>query len=426
MTDMNKLYFKNLIADLLHHKIFTGACMIFCAALCVFAGYDKVSDKEKLAEYNSCLEEYDKVIADVEQSLSLASDQVAEMQEYVDKSIFMQLDAQNIQSASVQYAINTEANLGNIFNALIYYVNEGGLRESLGDEYPQLDVKYWKDVVGCATGGNVFSITVSHYDAEKTKAMLDVIKQRLTNQVPVIAQTEGDFTFTEISTSYYVRADVNVTNAQINHLNTLKGYVSNRADFTNRLISSQSGKASYMENNMPVLLGTDTPGAVVTVLIYLAVGLLLGLAIPMAGFSLRNALQKRIRSDEDMDAFSLHTIGCCHTEANQTDALQRGLVEFTHFKESHNLPAIYFNILSDDSRTKETVDNYRILLEQHDFPVKTGSQLQKDAIELQEMLDVGACVLVVQIGKTTYSQIEKQKELCNTFHIEILGCVVVA
>lgn len=426
MTEMNKLYFKNLMLDLVRHKIITGLCIIICASLCVLAGYKKVTDQDELTDFNTRLEEYDEVLADVEKSLSLAVEQVEEMQEFIDNSIYMKLDGQNIQVASVQYAISTEANVGNIFNAMIFYINEGGLRESLGDEYADLDVKYWRDVVTCATGGNVFNVTVLHYDAEKAKMILDIVKQRLLEQVPVISEAQGAFTLREIKSSYYVKADVNVTNNQNNHRNTLKNYISNRADFLNKLISNQNGKSTYIENNMPVQLESDPSGARMTMAFYLAIGIFLGIVIPATAFSLKNTVKKTVRSDEDMNSFSLHTIGCCHTAANHDDALKRGLVEIKYFVENSCLPFVFFNILSEDEHVKKLVADYQSLLKADNIQVKTGSQLQKNAEELQDMITAKACILVVHIGKTTYPQIEKQIELCSTLHIDVLGCVVIA
>lgn len=426
MTEMNNLYAKNLIADLGRHKIITGLCVILCAALCTFAGYHKVTDEEQLAEYNTRLEEYDEVLADVEESLALAAEQVEEMQEYVDESIYMRLDGQNIQTASVQYAAATEANLGNIFNALIYYINEGGLRESLEGEHEDLQVKYWRDVVSCATGGNVFNVTVMHYDQEKAGQILDLVKQRLQEQIPVISETHGSFTLQEIDTSYYVKADVNVTNTQNNHRNTLKNYISNRADFTNKLISNQNGKASYIENNMPVLLESDPSGSAVIIGFYLVIGILLGCAAAVGIFALKNILRKTVRSEEDMAEFSLHTIGCCHTEADLDKALERGLVELKYFVENRNLPAVFFNILSDSQRVRKVKEGYEELLKKENIQIRSGGQIHKDASEMKEMIEAGACVLIVQTGRTTYPQVQRQIEVCGTFHIDILGCIVIS
>ena len=80
MTEMNKLYVKNLFQDLWRHRLFTGFCVLACAALLAFAGYSKVTDDKELEEYNTRLEEYDQVLADVENSLALAVEQVEDMQ----------------------------------------------------------------------------------------------------------------------------------------------------------------------------------------------------------------------------------------------------------------------------------------------------------------------------------------------------------
>ena len=57
-----------------------------------------------------------------------------------------------------------DANVGNILNALVLYINEGGLKEALSEEYPDLAVESWREVIAPSITANLLNITIIHYD----------------------------------------------------------------------------------------------------------------------------------------------------------------------------------------------------------------------------------------------------------------------
>ena len=175
MKSLKSLYLRNLMADLWRKKIAILCFMVVCAAGLGFFRYKKgnpevfLSEEEQteLEEYNTKIEEYDTAIQEIKESLKLAQTQAEEEQRYVDNSVYMKLDSQNIQMAAAQYAVESGGNVGNILSSLVFYINEGGLKTALSEEYGDMDVEYWREIVICGTSGNVLNLMVMHYDAEQ-------------------------------------------------------------------------------------------------------------------------------------------------------------------------------------------------------------------------------------------------------------------
>ena len=45
--------------------------------------------------------------------------------------------------------------------------------------------------------------------------------------------------------------------------------------------------------------------------------------------------------------------------------------------------------------------------------------------ELKKMIEVKNCIMMAEVGNTTYTQLEEMMQLCCKFNIDIWGCVVI-
>ena len=234
MGNLKSIYLRNLIDDFWKKKKMIGVVVLICAIAFAALGVRQAGkvqtltkeQQEEIDDYNEKIKEYDDTIADVDESLKLVNQQIEDLQKYMDNSIYMKLDSQNIQVASLQYGLQTEANTGNILNALNLYINEGGLKEALSEEWKELSVENWREIISPSITANLLNITIVHYDEEQLKKIVEVVKTRLQEQVPQIASVQGNFTLKEIDTSFYTKADVGILNSQNNNRNNLKNYTS--------------------------------------------------------------------------------------------------------------------------------------------------------------------------------------------------------
>lgn len=433
MQNIKSIYLRNLIEDFWKKKVIIGAFILICAAGFAVLGAQKAKEvrtlseekQEEIKEYNEKIEEYDSTIADVEESLELVNQQIDELQKYVDNSIYMKLDSQNIQVASVQYGIKTEANTGNILNALNLYINEGGLKEALSEEDKSLSVENWREIIAPSITANLLNVTIIHYDAEQVRKIMDIVKARLQEQVPEIAKVQGNFTLEEIDSSYYTKADVGVANSQNNNLNNLKNYTTNRADLENKLISQQTGKANYVEKNEPEELEAKQPNPMVQTVKYMIAGIIFGIVLPALVFLLQYILSNRIRSKNDLQNIHLNVIGSYSPGKEYAPALDRSMMDLELLVRQQELSGVFLSAIEEDDLTKKVTADYAEAITKAGHQAETGFHVYENAEELKKMVDCKGCLLFAQAGKTTYPQLEQQIRLCERFQVKVLGCVVI-
>lgn len=430
---MKSVYFRNLIEDIYRYKIIVSIFILFCTALFAIMGYRKaISDlslntqqQNEVNEYNERLTEYDTTIADIENSLKLTEQQINILQKYIDNSIFMKIDSQNIQTASVQYAIHSEGNVGNILSSLTLYVNEGGLKEDISNEYDNFKTEYWKDIVFCSSNGNIFSVTVIHYDAEIVNEILNIIKVHLQEQVDRITAVQGSFSLSELDSSLYTKADINVANSQNSYLNSLKNYTTNRSELNSKLISQQNGKASYIEKNKPESHPNVEVNKTSNTIKYTVAGILFGVMIPCICFMLQYILGNRIRSARDLEYYQIPILNISSELKGYSHSLERSLIDIKLLLDQNQFSSLYLSALSNQSSVRKTVSDYKIVTEQAGIPSEQGFNALEDANELQQMISIKNCILFIKAGKDTYPQLEQHINICRSFKIDILGCIVI-
>ncbi|MCI8951069.1 MAG: hypothetical protein HFG49_13700 [Lachnospiraceae bacterium] len=433
MSNLKSIYLRNLIDDFWKKKKIIGIFILICAVAFAVLGIQQASkvqvlteeQQEEIDDFNEKIKEYDTTIADVEESLKLANQQIEELQKYMDQSIYMKLDSQNIQVASVQYGLQTEANTGNILNALNLYINEGGLKEALSEEWNDLAVETWREIISTSITANLLNITIVHYDEEQLKKITELVKTRIQEQVPQIASVQGNFTLKEIDTAFYTKADVGILNSQNNNRNNLKNYISNRSDLENKKISQQNNKKSYIEKNEPEVLEAKTVNPKIQMATYMVVGILFGIMLPALVFILQYILGNRIRSKEDLQHANLNVVGSLRDGKQYEPALERSMMDVELLAKQQGLTGIFLNALEEDDITKQTALDYAEAIKKAGFQTETGFRVYEDAEQLKKMIESKGCLLLAQVGKTTYSQLEQQIQLCQRFQVKLLGCIVI-
>ncbi len=481
---MKTLYIRNILLDLWEERKKAAIFVAFCVCIAVFLALRpgtpanlSAEQKKELADYNGQIEEYDTAISDLKASIEDNKKQVDELKNYIDNAIYMQIDPQNIQTAVVQYSLQTGGNVGNILNSFITYINDGGLRESVTKDDKDLQPEYWRDIIGAYLNSNIINITVVHYDAEKCARIMEIVKQRIREHVPEVKAAQGDFTLTELETSQFVKADAGIVNGQNGHRNNLKNYESGLADLRNRLASYRTNKANYIKNNEPDFAPKEEENPVIRVIKYLLVGIIMGIVIACAAVALRYILSDRLRSAADLRDFGLNVLGICRiksegkkkdkpalsddevgsSETEGSDRVKaadhdkpadaekgtepargsltfqpepaRAAMDIKVLSEARNRTretnAVFFDLLHEDEFCTQAATAYIAALSEAGMTAKFGGHIMDSAEELKKMVEAGACLLVAEAGKTTYQDLKQHIELCGRYQITVLGCVVI-
>ena len=321
MRNLKTLYVRNVLEDLIKKKVAVGIFIVICAVLFGMLGIvqggkavtETEEQKQEIEEYNAKIAEYDSAIEDTQNAIAEADKQIGSLQEYIDNSIYMQIDPNNIQTVSVQYGLKTSNNVGNILNSFITYINDGGLKEELSDADEDLKVKYWRDVVNCYQSGNNFFIVVINSDMDQAKRIMSIIKERVMNYVPKVKNLQGDFSLEELKISEYVKTDTGVVNNQNNNRNNLKNYTTNRADLNNKLIGFQNSKKTYIEKNEPDNLKAADTNTKVLMVAYILLGILFGAVIAFIIVALKYIFGDTLRTANDIKESDLNLLGTYST-----------------------------------------------------------------------------------------------------------------
>ena len=433
MRNLKTLYVRNVLEDLIKKKVAVGSFIVICAVLFGMLGIvqggkavtETEEQKQEIEEYNAKIAEYDSAIEDTQNAIAEADKQIGSLQEYIDNSIYMQIDPNNIQTVSVQYGLKTSNNVGNILNSFITYINDGGLKEELSDADEDLKVKYWRDVVNCYQSGNNFFIVVINSDMDQAKRIMSIIKERVMNYVPKVKSLQGEFSLEELKTSEYVKTDTGVVNNQNNNRNNLKNYTTNRADLNNKLIGFQNSKKTYIEKNEPDNLKAADTNTKVLMVAYILLGILFGAVIAFIIVALKYIFGDTLRTANDIKESDLNLLGTYSTLNQYKPDLERSKMDVEVLAKAKNADKVFFYVMSDDEISKKVAKDYGDIMKASGIAVETGSNISESAEELKKMIACGNCVFIAEVGKTTYRQLEQQTRLCERFKTAVLGCVVV-
>ena len=433
MRNLKTLYVRNVLEDLIKKKVAVGIFIVICAVLFGMLGIvqggkavtETEEQKQENEEYSVKIAEYDSAIEDTQNAIAEADKQIESLQEYIDNSIYMQINPNNIQTVSVQYGLKTSNNVGNILNSFITYINDGGLKEELSDADEDLKVKYWRDVVNCYQSGNNFFIVVINSDMDQAKRIMSIIKERVMNYVPEVKSLQGDFSLEELKTSEYVKTDTGVVNNQNNNRNNLKNYTTNRADLNNKLIGFQNSKKTYIEKNEPDNLKAADTNTKVLMVAYVLLGILFGAVIAFVLVALKYILGDTLRTANDIKESNLNLLGTYSALNQYKPDLERSKMDVEVLAKAKNADKVFFYVMSDDEISKKVAKDYEDIMKASGIAVETGSNISESAEELKKMIACGNCVFIAEVGKTTYRQLELQTRLCDRFKTAVLGCVVV-
>ena len=397
---------------------------------------EKVSEQqEKIDTYLSQVEKYETAIADSKEALQKAEEQHATLKEYVDNAVYMKLDSNNVWVGSVQYTVQPGegTSTGNVLNAMNLYVTQGGLKEDIGEEHGELGVKYWSEVIGTNINGQTLSVTIMQSTEELAKRSIDLIKQRLVEHAPVVAESHGKFEFVEQATSIYTKSEAGIVNTQNSRRNDLKNYETNHSDIEKRIFNEQNTLDQYIENNKPDSLEVKPVSVTKTVGLFAVIGLLVGLWIAIGIVLIDYIAGNRVKNEEDVKKLGLEILGVNDLkkgfipDAAQTAVGINGLLIHKEMLSLLDAPAKDGVALYDIAKSEDTVkvcDEYTNALKDTGCAVSYVDSADNGADSLKELLGHGSAVIVASAGDSRIDKIQEALRKFDHYGIKCLGAIV--
>ena len=429
---MKKIYIRNMCLEILKQKKKIWVSAFLFMLLMGVVGLKKyvdlpdgytVEEQLKITEYEENVKEFDDAIEELTESLKLAERQVKITEEYCENSIYMQLDPQKIYVSSVLYGIQTTNSVGNILSACTAYINEGSMREDISARLDNIPVEYLKEIITCSSSNNILTITVMHYDKQSAEKIMDKVTEQLEKQVKQIADIQGEFTLEELDKTSYTKADVSVVNTQNTNLNNYKNNQNNLANLRKSLIDQRNNRRNYIEYNKP-----EEPNENKSIFIifkHLMFGIILGIGIPFLILCLKYIISDRIKSAKELSAFGMVVLGFYKSIDEIKERAERDIMDIRLLADEKNSEILCLNMLGESFSLTQSVEIFAEQLQSNGIKSCKIKSVQENLDELKKIIEVRNCIMVAEVGNTTYTQLEEMMQLCCKFNIDVWGCVVI-
>lgn len=435
---MKSIYVRNLFGSYLRKKKMVIICwiniVILFGGLGIFKAYpEKISSdmSDEAQEYREALQQYDDAIANTQENISITQQQTDAQKKYCDESVLMQMDASNVQVAGIQYAVKTEDRntdeesnqTESLLEAWTMYIMGDSLISQVSEKLGEVPEEYLSELISCDTAGNMLTVSVKHFDMEQAKEILEAVEEEITDYQGTMADTFGSFEMIVMNSSETVTSDTDVLNIQNTNLNSLRGYQNSLADYQAKLVSQQTTKNTYMEQNKPS--GVNSPSPKKTLLEYGALGVIAGIIIPFIIYALWYTMSGRIKGKEELVAAGLNVLTVYNPKKGYAPSAERSAADLKLLAQQNKVDTICFSLLGESTALQQVVSEFTTAMEALDAAVLSVRAGQEDTEQLQIMVNAGNSILFAEAGRTTYAQIEEQLQFCRRFHISVWGCVVV-
>lgn len=401
-----------------------------------------------------------------------------EKEEYLDSSLLMQLNPEEIPTVLLSYQVNQGVSEAEIRNIMTMYENTPLDEATYADIIGVIGKKYKntavKELVSITDNVNNNSVILQNVDSgilniriyaleeKQCEKIADVIKKRMQAYTEQLQQVFGEFSVQNISEQYYLSSDSTVSTQKMNVVSAMNSAYSYMNNVTNgftedqltyfKLLTKPLNDSMEQENN-----GTDsqitvdnTAKASYFSAKYILVGLIAGAflvalwyacvyiisqtvkdtddlkvvtCLPIFGTVLRNGeLDKRNKVDKWID--SLFSRG----KKKEDDAVL--LERICHEIELQAKKKEVKNILLTSSAGNEDIalimDKVQQKLTELGVSAVKSDSIASDSIEaLEQLQKADGVVFVEQLMKSSREDIRKETELCSRYQVEMLGNVAV-
>lgn len=402
-----------------------------------------------------------------------------ENKEYLEKSVLMQLNPNEIPTVMLNYQFKKEQadeELSNIFtmyeNALLNEDTCAAIIQVFGEEYANTSVRELISVTDTENGQNsdiikfqkdknsgILSIQIYAGSEEQCEQVAEIVKKRVLEYTEQLQQIFGIYTVNAISEQYYISSDSNlnmqksdVVNAVNDTYTALKNISSGLSEkqmtYYNLLVKGIEDKTMSKENTDET--AEITANVQYISMKYILIGLLAGMFLAVCWYAVIYIMTQTVKDvDEVKIITNLPVFG---TVLRSNENGKRKIVDrwidswFVHDKKSENNELLLTRISHEvamlagqkdkkclliacsgnDQNVKKQADSLVEKLRELGMNVTSTDSLVSDNTEVLKQLEsADSAVFVEQLMKSERDQIREAVELCRRCQVEVLGSVIV-
>lgn len=402
-----------------------------------------------------------------------------ENKEYLEKSVLMQLNPNEIPTVMLNYQFKkdqSDEELSNIFtmyeNALLDEDTCTAIIQVFGEEYANTSVRELISVTDTENGQNsdiiklqkdknsgILSIQIYAGSEEQCKQVAEIVKTRVLEYTEQLQQIFGNYTVNAISEQYYISSDSDLNMQKSDVVNVVNEVCTVIKNITSGLSEKQIGYFNLLTKDREdqTLVKEDTQEtANMTANVqyismkYVLIGLLAGMFLAVCWYAVIYIMTQTVKDvDEVKIITNLPVFG---TVLRSNENGKRKIVDrwidswFAHNKKSENNELLLTRISHEvamlagqkdkrnllvacsesDQNLKKQADSLVEKLRELGMNVTSTDSLVSDNTEVLKQLEsADSAVFVEQLMKSERNQIREAVELCRRCQVEVLGSVIV-
>lgn len=402
-----------------------------------------------------------------------------ESKEYLEKSVLMQLNPNEIPTVMLNYQFKkdqADEELSNIFtmyeNALLDEDTCTAIIQVFGEEYANTSVRELisvtdtenvqnSDIIKLQNDKNsgILSIQIYADSEEQCEQVAEIVKKRVMEYTEQLQQIFGIYTVNAISEQYYISSDSNLNVQKSDAVNAVNNAYTAMKNITSGLSEKQIGYFDLLTKDCEdqTLVKEDTQAtANMTANVqyismkYILIGLLAGMFLAVCWYAVIYIMTQTVKDvDEVKIITNLPVFGTVlrNNENGKRNMIDRWIDSwFAHDKKSENNDLLLTRISHEvamlagqkdkrnllvacsesDQNLKKQADSLVEKLRELGMNVTSTDSLVSDNTEVLKQLEsADSAVFVEQLMKSERDQIREAVELCRRCQVEVLGSVIV-
>lgn len=402
-----------------------------------------------------------------------------ENEEYLEKSMLMQLNPNEIPTVMLNYQFKkdqADEELSNIFtmyeNTLLDEDTCTAIMQVFGEEYANTSVRELISVTDTENGQNsdiiklqndknsgILSIQIYAGSEEQCEQVAEIVKKRVMEYTEQLQQIFGTYTVNAISEQYYISSDSNLNMQKSDAVNAVNVAYTTMTNISAGLSEKQMGYFNLLvkESKDQPLVKEDTEATEnVTANVqyismkFILIGLLAGMFLAVCWYAVVYIMTQTVKDvDEVKIITNLPVFG---TVLRSNENGKRNIIDrwidswFAHDKKSENNELLLTRISHEvamlagqkdkrnllvacsesDQNLKKQADSLVEKLRELGMNVTSTDSLVSDNTEVLKQLEsADSAVFVEQLMKSERDQIREAVELCRRCQVEVLGSVIV-
>mgnify|MGYP004608521939 FL=1 len=402
-----------------------------------------------------------------------------ENKEYLEKSVLMQLNPNEIPTVMLNYQFKkdqADEELSNIFtmyeNALLDEDTCTAIIQVFGEEYANTSVRELISVTDTENGQNsdiiklqkdknsgILSIQIYAGSEGQCEQVAEIVKKRVLEYTEQLQQIFGNYTVNAISEQYYISSDSDLNMQKSDVVNVVNEVCTVIKNITSGLSEKQIGYFNLLTKDCEdqTLVKEDTQEtANMTANVqyismkYVLIGLLAGMFLAVCWYAVIYIMTQTVKDVDEMKIITNLPVFGTVLRSNENG--KRNIVDrwidswFVHDKKSENNELLLTRISHEvamlagqkdkkclliacsgnDQNVKKQADSLVEKLRKLGMNVTSTDGLVSDNTEVLKQLEsADSAVFVEQLMKSERNQIREAVELCRRCQVEVLGSVIV-